>query len=67
MAATDYAAPLDDMRFVLDEIAGLAERERMGFEQATPDLVDAVLAEAGKFAAGVLAPLNRSGDIEGGI
>src|ERR1700722_18162462 len=67
MAATDYAAPLDDMRFVLDEIAGLGELERMGFEQVTPDLVNAVLAEAGKFAAGVLAPLNRSGDIEGSV
>ncbi|HXP29667.1 MAG TPA: acyl-CoA dehydrogenase [Stellaceae bacterium] len=61
---SDYAAPLADMRFVLEEIAALPELERLGFEQATPDVVEAVLAEAGKLASEVLAPLNRSGDIE---
>jgi 3-(methylthio)propanoyl-CoA dehydrogenase len=60
---TDYAAPLADIRFALNEIAGIDEISRMpGCEQATPDVVDAVLEEAGKLAAAVLAPLNRVGD-----
>jgi alkylation response protein AidB-like acyl-CoA dehydrogenase len=63
---TDYAAPLTDMRFVLDEIADLAAiAELPGYEEATPDLADAVLEEAGKLAAEVLAPLNQTGDREG--
>src|SRR5579883_658410 len=54
------------MRFALTEIAGLAEIAALpGCEQATPDLVDAVLEEAGKLAGGVLAPLNRVGDQHG--
>ena len=61
----NYAAPLIDIRFLLNETAGLAEIARLpGCEDATPDLVDAVLEEAGKFAAGVLAPLNAVGDRE---
>ncbi len=60
---SDYTAPLADMRFALTEIAGLDEIARLpGCEQATPDLVDAVLEEAGKLAGGVIAPLNRLGD-----
>ena len=60
-----YSAPLADMRFLLREVAGLAEVARLpGCEEATSDLVDAVLEEAGKFAAGVLAPLNSVGDRE---
>ena len=64
--AVNYSAPLADMRFLLQEVAGLAEVVRLpGCEDATPDLVDAVLEEAGKFAAGVLAPLNSVGDRAG--
>jgi len=60
---TDYAAPLADMRFALTEIAGIDEIARLpDCEQATPDVVDAVLEEAAKLAGGVLAPLNRVGD-----
>jgi 3-(methylthio)propanoyl-CoA dehydrogenase len=63
---SDYAAPLADMRFALAEIAGIGEIAQLpGCEQATSDLVDAVLEEAGKLAGGVLAPLNRSGDQQG--
>ena len=61
-----YTAPTEDMRFVLDEIAGLPEIAGMpGYEDATPDLVDAVLTEAGRLASEVLAPLNHTGDREG--
>ncbi|MBI5785886.1 MAG: acyl-CoA dehydrogenase [Rhodocyclales bacterium] len=61
-----YAAPVKDMMFVLKELAGLDKVAQLpGFEEATPDLVEAILDEAGKFAGGVLAPLNFSGDREG--
>jgi alkylation response protein AidB-like acyl-CoA dehydrogenase len=62
----DYTAPLADMRFVLNDLVDLGALARLeGFEHAEPDLVDAVLEEAGKFAAEVLAPINRAGDQEG--
>src|SRR5581483_9977313 len=58
-----YAAPVRDMKFVIKELVGLDEITRLpGCEEVTADLVDAVLDEAGKFASGVLDPLNRSGD-----
>ena len=60
---SDYVAPLKDMQFVLRELAGLDEVAALpGYEEATPDLVDAVLEEAGKFANGVLSPINFTGD-----
>jgi len=63
-----YAAPLKDMRFVLNELAGLGEVAKLpGYEDATPDTVDAILEEAGKFASEVLDPLNYSGDQEGSV
>jgi len=64
----DYRAPLADMRFVLDEVVGLGEIAQLpGYEEASPDLVDAVLAEAGKVAAEVVGPLNRVGDTQGAV
>ena len=61
----EYHAPLRDMRFVLDELAGMAELAGLpGYEEATPDLIEAVLGEAGKLASEVLAPLNQVGDRE---
>ena len=61
-----YTAPLKDMRFVLNELAGLSAVAKLpGYEEATPDTVDAILEEASKFASGVLDPINYSGDQEG--
>jgi len=63
---TVYAAPIDEMRFVMTALAGLDEVAALpGYEDATPDLVDAILEEAGKLGAEVLAPLNHPGDIAG--
>src|SRR5205807_3086289 len=63
-----YVAPLKDMRFVLNELAGLAEVAKLpGFEEASPDTVDAILEQASKFASEVLDPINLSGDQEGSI
>ncbi|MDH4096635.1 MAG: acyl-CoA dehydrogenase N-terminal domain-containing protein, partial [Betaproteobacteria bacterium] len=54
-----YVAPLKDMRFVLKELAGLAEVAKLpGYGEADADTVDAILGEAAKFATGVLDPLN---------
>ena len=61
-----YTAPLRDMRFVLHELLDSGSLADLpGFEQATPDLVDAVLEEAAKLNQEVLFPLNLSGDAEG--
>ncbi len=58
-----YSAPLQDMQFVIKELVGLADITAMpDCAEVSADLVDAVLDEAGKFAAGVLDPLNRAGD-----
>ena len=63
---TDYAPPLKEMQFVLDHVAGLGAVAALpGYGEATPDLAAAILAEGGKFAAQVLAPLNRVGDAAG--
>ena len=63
---SDYRAPVKDMRFVMDELAGFRELSQIaGYEEATPDLADAILEEAAKFTGEVLAPLNRIGDKEG--
>ncbi|KXB30682.1 acyl-CoA dehydrogenase [Dechloromonas denitrificans] len=63
---SDYRAPVKDMRFVMDELAGFKELSQIAaYEEATPDLADAILDEAAKFAGEVLAPLNRVGDKEG--
>ena len=64
----NYTAPLLDMQFVLNELAGLDLVSQLpGCEEAAPDVVEAILEEAGKFAGGVLAPLNRVGDLTGAV
>ena len=63
---TAYQAPLAEMRFVLNDLVGLDRVTALpGCEDATSDLVDAILEEAGKLGAEVLAPVNHTGDIEG--
>ena len=63
---TTYAAPLRDIRFVIEELCAIEETARLpGLEEATPDLVAAVLEEAGKLTGEVLAPLNQEGDRQG--
>ena len=59
---TEYAAPVRDMSFVIEELIGLDTIAGLpGLDWVTEDLVRAVLAEAGRFGAEVLAPLNRVG------
>ncbi|WP_042695198.1 acyl-CoA dehydrogenase C-terminal domain-containing protein [Azospirillum sp. B506] len=61
-----YKAPLEDVRFVLDEIVGLDKLSALpGYEDATPELVGQVLEEGARLCEEVLFPLNQSGDGEG--
>jgi alkylation response protein AidB-like acyl-CoA dehydrogenase len=63
---SEYVAPLRDMQFVLRELAGLdAVGGLPGYEEVNEELASAILEEAGKFASGVLSPLNVVGDREG--
>ena len=61
-----YKAPVDEMTFLLSDVFHLDRYNNLpGFAEATPDVVEAVLAEAAKFSEAALAPLNRVGDKEG--
>ena len=65
---TSYTAPIRDMRFAMDALGLLpALAELPGYTDATPDLRDALLAEAGKLAEDLLAPVNFSGDKQGAV
>ncbi|MGQ4877679.1 acyl-CoA dehydrogenase [Billgrantia sp. LNSP4103-1] len=60
-----FAPPIRDFRFVLEELLEYRSLDLPGFEEASPDLVEAVLEEAAKLAGEVWAPLNASGDRQG--
>jgi alkylation response protein AidB-like acyl-CoA dehydrogenase len=63
---SDYTPPLAELSFVIEHIAGLESvRKLNGFQHADPDTVNGVLAEAGRFFSGVIAPTNRPGDSQG--
>ncbi|MDP2880265.1 MAG: acyl-CoA dehydrogenase [Azonexus sp.] len=63
---SEYLAPLKEMRFVMQELAGLDQVVALpGCEEASPDVVDAILEEAARFSGEVLSPLNRVGDRDG--
>ncbi|MGE8453739.1 MAG: acyl-CoA dehydrogenase N-terminal domain-containing protein [Pseudomonadales bacterium] len=63
---TTYVAPIRDMLFAMNELAGLAGIGALpGNEEATLDVVESILLEAAKFATEVLAPINAQGDRQG--
>ncbi|VVE52461.1 3-methylmercaptopropionyl-CoA dehydrogenase [Pandoraea pneumonica] len=58
-----YQAPIKDMQFVMNELADLSSIAALpGYEDASPELAQAVLEEAARFNQEVLAPLNVIGD-----
>ena len=63
---SDYIAPARDINFVLSEIAELENISALpGLEETSPELIEAVIEEAGKLANGVLSPMNKPGDETG--
>lgn len=62
-----YNPPLRDMQFLLHEVFGVEQEYKAMPKHAEvdADTINAVLEEAGKFAANVVFPLNISGDEEG--
>ena len=61
-----YRAPVDDISFALNAVAGLSAAIDEGvFPELSGDLVEAILAEAGRFAGEEVAPLARIGDTQG--
>lgn len=61
-----FKAPQKEALFVMNELLGYEKHYAdLGFEDATPDMVEAIFSEAAKFAENVLAPINANGDAEG--
>ena len=63
----NYTAPIPEFRFLLQEVLGYESRVSTlpGLEDATMDIVLAVLEGAGEFASDALVPINSPGDAEG--
>src|SRR5215207_10160120 len=61
-----YKAPVEDVLFLLNDVFQIERHNNLGsFADATPDLIEAILNEGAKLCEEVLAPLNRTGDLEG--
>jgi alkylation response protein AidB-like acyl-CoA dehydrogenase len=61
-----YRAPVQDTLFLLNDVLGIERYSNLpSFANASPDMIEAVLTEAGKFCEEVLFPINQSGDLEG--
>ncbi|MEQ8716766.1 MAG: acyl-CoA dehydrogenase [Acidimicrobiales bacterium] len=62
---SDYSAPVRDMQFVLDEIVDMDALTALdAFAAIDTEMLPGILEEAGRFFAEVVAPINRTGDVE---
>jgi len=62
----EYKAPIRDMKFVMQELLDCdSHYQKLGYEDASLDMVDAIISEAAKFTEQVIAPINQSGDEQG--
>ena len=65
---TEYNAPITEMEFLIKDVFDLDSITALdGYEEATPDMVDAILEEAGKLGRDIIAPLARSSDVDGPV
>jgi len=63
---SEYIAPTREMKFVLKDVIGISEVTALErFNEATDDIIDAVLEQAGKFCQDILSPLSVVGDRQG--
>ena len=63
---TNYYAPIEDMSFLIRELGDLEGISQIpGFEEATSDILDAILEQSAELTSEVVAPTNRIGDIKG--
>ncbi|MBG6162372.1 alkylation response protein AidB-like acyl-CoA dehydrogenase [Labrenzia sp. EL_195] len=61
-----YRAPVDEIAFTLKHVCGLGDlQQNTRYAELGDDLVDAIVAEAGRFAAEEIAPLNAVADKHG--
>ena len=62
----EYKAPIRDVKFVMQELLDCeGHYQRLGYQDASIDMVDAIIAEAAKLTEQVVAPLNQIGDLQG--
>ncbi len=62
----EYKAPVRDIKFVMQELLHSNKHyQQLGYDDASEDMVDAIIAEAAKFTEQVIAPLNQIGDQQG--
>lgn len=65
---SNYTPPIKDMMFALEHVVGYPDIAKLpGFEHADLDSVGDVLGAFGEYAAEVVAPTNRAGDLQGAV